>query len=234
MKDFSELINKLLLTPSRNRKIQILSDYFSNTPDPERGCTLAILTNSLELRNIPISKIKEIIYEHVDKDLFALSYDYVGDLAETISLIWPHNKKGDLPRISEIIKILRNIQKDEIRSTLKNFLSIATDTERWALIKLISGGLRIGVSSRLTKTALAKFSNKNLDDIERIWHGLEPPYENLFKWLSNKADIPKIDLAKTFHPMMLSNPIMNNDFSSLIPNDYVAEWKWDGIEFKLF
>ena len=109
MKDFSELINKLLLTPSRNRKIQILSDYFSNTPDPERGYTLAILTNSLELRNIPISKIKEIIYENVDKDLFALSYDYVGDLAETISLIWPHNKKGDLPRISEIVKILRNL-----------------------------------------------------------------------------------------------------------------------------
>ena len=233
MKDFSELINKLLLTPSRNRKIQILSDYFCNTPDPERGFTLAILTNSLELRNIPISKIKEIIYENVDKDLFALSYDYVGDLAETISLIWPNNKKGDLPSISEIVNILRNIKKDQIRTTLENFLSIANDTERWALIKLISGGLRIGVSSRLTKTALAKFSNKNLDDIERIWHGLEPPYENLFEWLSNKADIPEIDLTKTFHPMMLSNPIMNNDFSNLIPNDYVAEWKWDGIRVQI-
>ena len=233
MKDFSELINKLLLTPSRNRKIQILSDYFCNTPDPERGFTLAILTNSLELRNIPISKIKEIIYENVDKDLFALSYDYVGDLAETISLIWPNNKKGDLPSISEIVNILRNIKKDQIRTTLENFLSIANDTERWALIKLISGGLRIGVSSRLTKTALANFSNKNLDDIERIWHGLEPPYENLFKWLSNKADIPEIDLTKTFHPMMLSNPIMNNDFSNLIPNDYVAEWKWDGIRVQI-
>ena len=233
MKDFSELINKLLLTPSRNRKIQILSDYFSNTPDPERGYTLAILTNSLELRNIPISKIKEIIYENVDKDLFALSYDYVGDLAETISLIWPYHKKGDLPSISEIVNILKNIKKDQIRPTLENFLSIANDTERWALIKLISSGLRIGVSSRLTKTALANFSNKNLDDIERIWHGLEPPYENLFQWLSNKAAIPEIDLTKTFHPMMLSSPIMNNDFSSLIPNDYVAEWKWDGIRVQI-
>ena len=114
MKDFSELINKLLLTPSRNRKIQILSDYFSNTPDPERGYTLAILTNSLELRNIPISKIKEIIYENVDKDLFALSYDYVGDLAETISLIWPYHKKGDLPSISEIVNILKNIKTKQL------------------------------------------------------------------------------------------------------------------------
>ena len=233
MKDFSELINKLLLTPSRNRKIQILSDYFCNTPDPERGFTLAILTNSLELRNIPISKIKEIIYENVDKDLFALSYDYVGDLAETISLIWPHHKKGVLPSISEIVSILKNIKKDQIKSTLENFLSIANDTERWALIKLISGGLRIGVSSRLTKTALAKFSNKNLNDIESIWHGLESPYENLFQWLCNKADIPKIDLTKTFHPMMLSNPIIDNDFNNLNPNDYVAEWKWDGIRVQI-
>ena len=233
MKDFSELINKLLLTPSRNRKIQILADYFSNISDPERGYTLAILTNSLELRNIPISKIKEIIYENVDKDLFALSYDYVGDLAETISLIWPHHKKGVLPNISEIVSILKNIKKDQIKSTLENFLSIANDTERWALIKLISGGLRIGVSSRLTKTALAKFSNKNLNDIESIWHGLESPYENLFQWLCNKADIPKIDLTKTFHPMMLSNPIIDNDFNNLNPNDYVAEWKWDGIRVQI-
>ncbi|MDC0093904.1 cisplatin damage response ATP-dependent DNA ligase [Alphaproteobacteria bacterium] len=233
MKDFSELINKLLLTPSRNRKIQILSDYFSNISDPERGYTLAILTNSLELRNIPISKIKEIIYENVDRDLFALSYDYVGDLAETISLIWPHHKIGVLPSISEIIAILKNIKKDQIKSTLENFLSIANDTERWALIKLISGGLRIGVSSRLTKTALAKFSNKKLNDIESIWHGLESPYENLFQWLCNKADIPKIDLTKTFHPMMLSNPIIDNDFNNLNPNDYVAEWKWDGIRVQI-
>ena len=233
MKNFSELINKLLLTSSRNRKIQILADYFCNVPDPERGYTLAILTNNLELRNIPISKIKEIIYESVDKDLFTLSYDYVGDLAETISLIWPHHKKGVLPSISEIVSILKNIKKDQIKSTLENFLSIANDTERWALIKLISGGLRIGVSSRLTKTALAKFSNKNLNDIESIWHGLESPYENLFQWLCNKADIPKIDLTKTFHPMMLSNPIIDNDFNNLNPNDYVAEWKWDGIRVQI-
>ena len=87
MRGFSELIDKLLLTSSRNRKIDILCDYFKNTPDPDRGFALAIITNSLELKNIPISKIKEIVRENVDAELFALSYDYVGDLAETISLI---------------------------------------------------------------------------------------------------------------------------------------------------
>ena len=55
MKKFSDLINKLLLTPSRNRKIDILCNYFQNTHDPDRGYTLAVLTGSLELRNISIS-----------------------------------------------------------------------------------------------------------------------------------------------------------------------------------
>ena len=99
MRGFSELIDKLLLTSSRNRKIDILCDYFKNTSDPDRGFTLAILTNCLELKNIPISKIKEIVKENVDAELFALSYDYVGDLAETISLIWPHKENGHLPQI---------------------------------------------------------------------------------------------------------------------------------------
>ena len=162
MKEFSELINRLLLTSSRNRKIDILSNYFQNTSDPDRGYTLAILTNGLELRNIPISKIKEIVFENIDHELFTLSYDYVGDLAETISLIWPHKKIGSLLSISEMIALLRNLKKDEISITIKEFLSIANETQRWALIKLISGGLRIGVSSRLAKTALAKFSNKKL------------------------------------------------------------------------
>ena len=160
MKEFSELINKLLLTSSRNRKIAILSNYFQNTPDPDRGNTLAILTNELEFKNISISKIKEIVFENIDNELFTLSYDYVGDLAETIALIWPYRKDGNLPQISKLISILKNIKKNELKETIENFLSIANNTERWAIIKLISGGLRIGVSSRLAKTALAKFSNE--------------------------------------------------------------------------
>ena len=110
MRDFSELIDKLLLTYSRTRTIDILCDYFKNTPDPDRGFALAIITNSLELRNIPISKIKEIVRENVDAELFALSYDYVGDLAETISLIWPYKENGHLPQISKMISILKKLQ----------------------------------------------------------------------------------------------------------------------------
>ena len=233
MRSFSELINKLLLTSSRNRKVDVLCDYFKNTPDPDRGFTLAIITNSLEIKNIPISKIKEIVRETVDEELFALSYDYVGDLAETISLIWPNKENGNLPQISKMIGILKNINKNELTRKIHSFLSIANETERWALIKLISGGLRIGVSSRLAKTALAKFGEKKLDDIEKIWHGIDPPYENLFKWLCDSGPIPEIDLKNTFNPMMLANPLEDKDFKNLNCNDFVAEWKWDGIRVQI-
>ena len=145
MRGFSELIDKLLLTSSRNRKIDILCDYFKSTPDPDRGFALAIITNSLELKNIPISKIKEIVRENVDEELFALSYDYVGDLAETIALIWPYKQKGKVPKLNFIIDELENSSTTNITKLIKKYLSIFSENERWAFIKLLSGGLRLSL-----------------------------------------------------------------------------------------
>ena len=89
MRDFSELIDKLLLTSSRNRKVDILCDYFKNTPDPDRGYALAAITGDFKVKNITASFYHELIKDQVDYELFKMSYDYIGDLAETISLIWP-------------------------------------------------------------------------------------------------------------------------------------------------
>ena len=136
-------------------------------------------------------------------------------------------------KITDIINNLYKLNKDDLNKTIENLLSIANETERWGIIKLISGGLRIGVSSRLTKIALARFSNKNLNDIEKIWHGVKPPYNNLFKWLCDKGPIPKIDLNSTFNPMMLANPINEHDFQNLNPEKFIAEWKWDGIRVQI-
>ena len=108
MKEFSQLINQLILTRSRNRKIELLNHYFKNTKNPDRGLALAILTGNLKIKNISISKIKELIKKEVDPELFDLSYDYVGDLAETIALIWPYKQKGKVPKLNFIIDELEN------------------------------------------------------------------------------------------------------------------------------
>lgn len=236
MKEFATLIDKLSLTPSRNRKIELMADYFKTTPSPERGLALAILTGNLDLKNIKASFFKQLVMEHVDEVLFKLSYDYVGDLGETVALIWPYYRpeKGTLPDLVELVYILNTTKKSDLPDLLAYYLTIAQTHERWALIKMTTGGLRIGVSARLAKTALAKMGGKDLQEIEEIWHGLIPPYNNLFNWLDGKADKPVIKHTETFHPLMLSNPIDEaKDFDKLKPEDFIAEWKWDGIRVQL-
>ena len=91
MHKFSELLDALVLNPGRNRKLQLLSDYLRTTPDPDRGFTLAALTGGLDFPHVKSQAFRALIAPRVDPVLFAMSYDYVGDLADTISLIWPAN-----------------------------------------------------------------------------------------------------------------------------------------------
>lgn len=234
MKDFAKLLEKLILTSSRNRKIDLLTDYFRNTPDPDRGLALAAITRDLTLKNLKASNLKELVMGRVDPVLFQLSYDYVGDLAETISLIWPTKSEGVLPTVSELIAVIDQTPKKHLPEKIAFLFDIASHNERWAMIKLVTGGLRVGVSSRLAKTALAKYGDQDLAEIEKIWHGLEIPYKDLFAWLDGKAKKPAINHAQTFHPMMLATPIdEDKDFETLSPKDFMAEWKWDGIRVQL-
>ena len=233
MKEFSQLINQLILTRSRNRKIELLNHYFKNTENPDRGLALAILTGNLKIKNISISKIKEMIKEEVDPELFDLSYDYVGDLAETIALIWPYKQKGKVPKLNFIIDELENSSTTNITKLIKKYLSIFSENERWAFIKLLSGGLRIGVSTRLTKLSLIHNTTIEISEIEQIWHGVVPPYNKLFNWIFGKGAKPEIEVEKVFHPLMLAHPIEKKDFNNLNPTEFFAEWKWDGIRVQL-
>ena len=89
MNRFAELLDSLIFTPSRNTKLRLMRDYFSTTPDPERGWALAALTGALSFRHAKPNVIRTLVAERTDPVLFGLSWDYVGDLAETVALIWP-------------------------------------------------------------------------------------------------------------------------------------------------
>lgn len=233
MKRFADLLELLALTPSRTRKIEALKRYFSEVPDPDRGIALAVLTSEMDIRNVKPALLRETVLAEVDPTLFALSYDYVGDLGETIALIWPHKAEGELPGLSALVDLLNHTSKAELPRVIGGLLSKAAIHERWALVKLATGALRIGVSARLAKTALAEMSGIDLQEIEEVWHGLKPPYGNLFAWLEGKAARPDVDHAARFHPLMLSNPIDDKDFEKLDPRDFSAEWKWDGIRVQI-
>ncbi len=234
MKLFATLLESLLLTPARNAKIGHMVQYFREAPDPDRGYALAVLTGNLSLTNVKSSHLRDLVLQKIDPELFALSYDYVGDLAETIALIWPDTTDDILPTLSELVLDLETRKKSELPGRIAGYLSAGNATERWAIMKLATGNLRVGVSARLAKTALAEFGQKDVQDIEKIWHGIEYPYADLFAWLENRGTLPEIHRHRVFHPMMLSNPIdEKKDFENLKPSDYQAEWKWDGIRVQL-
>ncbi|MDR6873765.1 DNA ligase-1 [Bosea sp. BE125] len=230
MNRFAWLLDRLAYEPRRNAKLALIADYLRTTPDPDRGLALAAMTGGLVFRNAKAGLIRALIAERADPVLFALSYDYVGDLSETVALMWPaRHGANDVPHLPDVVAGLRNAGKTDLPRLVAGWLDALDETGRWALLKLITGALRIGVSSRLAKTAAASLGGVAPDEVEQVWHGLEPPYTALFAWLEGRAPRPEASDPAPFRPVMLSHPVEDGDFDKLDPADFSAEWKWDGI-----
>ena len=239
MQAFADLLDRLILTPSRNGKIALMVRYFAETPDPERGWALAAITRDLDIPSVKPGMVRGLIEQRMDPVLFRLSYDYVGDMAETISLVWPEKRGANrAPELPEIVETLLEASRAEGPRLIENWLDALDAKGRWALLKLGTGGLRIGVSARLAKVALAELGGIKVTEIEEIWHGLTPPYESLFAWLTAGAEKPTSDLAAPFRPVMLAHPLIPKskredpdaiDPSLIRPDVFAAEWKYDGI-----
>ncbi|MBN8956310.1 MAG: cisplatin damage response ATP-dependent DNA ligase [Rhizobiales bacterium] len=285
MNRFAALLDRLAYQHGRNAKLRLMTDYFRTTPDPERGLALAALTGALSFRHAKPGIIRALIAERTDPTLFAMSYDYGGDLAETVALMWPAspqaqrapapacggglgrghstieasdgvplpvpppqagegtldalrqpqptpNSEDEAPTLSAVVHTLATLGKAELPAQLARWLDALDATGRWALLKLITGGLRIGVSARLAKTAAAALGGKEADEVELIWPGLEPPYLDLFAWLEGRGEKPVARDPAPFRPVMLAHAIEEPELAALDPADFIAEWKWDGIRIQ--
>jgi DNA ligase 1 len=232
MNRFAELLNRLAYEPARNAKLRLITDYFRATGDPERGWALAAITGSLSFPHAKAGLIRSLIAERTDPVLFELSYDYVGDLSETVALMWPAAStpaNGEEISLTTVVETLSTLGKAQLPRQLARWLDALDETGRWALIKLVTGGLRIGVSARLAKAAVGALGGKEAHDIELLWPGLTPPYRDLFAWLEGKGEKPvSIDPAP-FRPPMLAHALDDADLAALDAKDFLAEWKWDGI-----
>ena len=183
MRAFAELLDRLILTPGRNAKLDALAHYFATTPDPDRGYALAAITGELSFKAAKPAALRALTTARVDDQLFHLSYDYVGDLAETIALIWPAKGGANRsPSVSEVVEELQSASKTEAPKLIERWLDGLDANGRWALLKLVTGGLRIGAGARLAKHGVAQYGGKDVSEIEEIWHGLAPPYLDLFAW----------------------------------------------------
>ena len=275
MTRFAALLDRLAFEHGRNAKLRQMTEYFRVTPDPERGFALAALTGALSFQHAKPGIIRALIAERVDPVLFGLSYDYVGDLSETVALLWPapaprtpipplQGEGGSAqraepagvnsakilphpvrpaaepggggikqaPSLSAVVTALATLGKSELPGQLARWLDALDETGRWALLKLVTGALRIGVSARLAKTAVAALGGKDADEIELIWPTLAPPYVDLFAWVEDRAEKPVGSDPAPFRPVMLAHAVEEPDLAALDPADYMAEWKWDGIRIQ--
>src|SRR3954451_7067982 len=236
MRAFSQLLEDLVYTRSRNTKLKLIGDYLKETPDPDRGYGLAALTGTLDIPTVKHAAVRAIAEERVDPVLLYMSRDYVGDMAETVALLWPR-PVGEPPevddatiRISDAIERLRSASRRDGPRVLAAMLDHLDASGRFALLKLATGALRVGVSARLTKQALANAFGLEVEQVEEVWHGLKPPYRELFEWGEGKGPQPTAKDVPIFRPFMLAHAL---DETRVSLDDYAAEWKWDGIRVQL-
>src|ERR1700744_5688169 len=196
MRAFARLLDRLAFTPGRNGKLTLLRDYFAAAPDPERGWALASLTGALSFNEAKPQFIRKAVEARLDPQLFALSYEYVGDLAETVALVWVAKPGANRePELSEVVDALRGASRAEVQRLIEGWLDALQPTGRWALLKLMTGGLRVGLTARLAKRGAAEMGAEAgpAGGVEEIWHALHPPYEDLFAWLEGRAERPSSD-----------------------------------------
>jgi DNA ligase-1 len=254
MRAFAEMLDRVALTSSRNAKLVLVRDYLKSAPDPDRGWALAALTGDLVFSVAKPAMIRKAVEARVDPQLFRWSWEFVGDMAETVSLIWPPDpsrKPNREPDLSEVVEALLNAKRGEVERLIEGWMDALEPTGRWALLKLMTGALRIGLSARLAKTAAAMIRPErkplppdpdrtaeegevltpvDVGEIEEVWHALSPPYADLFAWLEGRSERPAANAPGRFRPVMLAHAIDEAvDFAKLSPDDFAAEWKWDGI-----
>ncbi|MDG5488440.1 cisplatin damage response ATP-dependent DNA ligase [Sphingomonas sp. BGYR3] len=231
MRAFADLIDRLVYTRSRNQKLRLIAEYLRATPDPDRGWALAALTGEVDIKGVKPAVVRALIEERVDPVLFRMSRDYVGDTAETVALIWPA-RGGDAGQlgVAAVIERLNSLSRAEAPAELARMLDALDADGRYALLKLATGGLRIGVSARLAKTAFAQAFGLDVDQVEELWHGIAPPYAPLFDWAEGRALAPRVEDVPVFRPFMLAHPLEDGTVDL---TDYAAEWKWDGIRVQI-
>ncbi|GGB24431.1 ATP-dependent DNA ligase [Sphingomonas metalli] len=233
MHAFAALLDSLIYTRSRNAKLKLIADYLHATPDPDRGWAMAALTGGLDLPGVKPALIRALIEERVDPVLFRMSRDYVGDTAETVALLWPAPVVPGAPEplsLTDAVERLRHLGRADAPAELARMLDRLDAEERFALLKMATGALRIGVSARLARVALAQAFDVDVELLEELWHALPPPYAPLFDWLEGRSEQPTAADTPVFRPFMLAHGLED---ARVDLADYAAEWKWDGIRVQI-
>jgi DNA ligase-1 len=232
MKRFAELFTSLDQTTATNEKIRSLVQFFSGSNEESCLWAIALFSGKKPKRTIKTSELKQWAIEMtgLPEWLFEESYQVVGDLAETITLILPpptKKKEYTLDFVIKTISGLGNTEADEKKALVQTFWNNMNTTERFVFNKLITGSFRIGVSQQIMIKALSKFSGIDEKSIaHRLMGEWKPDHYSLQKLLYEENILD--DLSKPY-PFYLAYPM------DIPPEELgeIEEWqierKFDGI-----
>ena len=227
MMAFATLVDRLAVMPKAAHQIALIRDYLRVTPDPDRGLALAALTGAWAPRVIRPAKLREWMAQRADPVLMDKSLDYVGDLTETVALLWPESRSNrPPPSLAEIADTLVETPKNDIEPTIIGWLDACEPSTRYSLLRLLSGGVRAGVSSRVIKAGVAALSATiTVEHVEEVWHAVPPPYPELLLWAEGRGNRPETSGFPTFRPFMRGSTI-----SEPVPptTNLIVEYKWTG------
>ncbi|SER57960.1 DNA ligase-1 [Tranquillimonas rosea] len=236
MQRFAQLFTRLDQTTKTNAKVEALAAYFTDAPESDRLWTIALLSGRRPKRSVNATHLREWASEHASLPLwlFEESYPIVGDLAETIALILP-DPTGRSDRtltdwITEV-KYLGKLDEAERKARILAAWDGLEAAERFVFNKLLTGGFRMGVSQKLMTRALSRATGIDEPDLAHRLMGDWSPETTSFRSLILEYD-PTADLSKPY-PFYLAYQLDDPPDTLGPPEDWAAEWKWDGIRGQL-
>ena len=237
MRDFARLYAELDETTRTGEKVEALTRYFGQAPPADAAWAVYFLIGRKPKQVVPSKKIREWAAAEagVPDWLFQESYDAVGDVAETVALLLPPSERStDLPLaewVERRLLPLRGADEEAQRAAMLDAWRAMDRPQRFVWNKLISGGFRVGVSQQLVTRALGKAGGVDPAVVaHRLMGDWEPTPGFIARLLA--ADATDADHSRPY-PFCLAYGV-EGDPAALGPvDDWVAEWKWDGIRSQL-
>jgi DNA ligase-1 len=232
MKDFAKLFAELDQTNKTNAKVALLKKYFENAPDADKCWVLALFTHKRPRRQVRMSLVREWAAHKagISPWLFDETYHIVGDLAETIAMILPPPTRTHHLTLAEWVDFIRGLgENDEqvLQQKLFDAWDRLNEQERFIFIKLLTGGFRIGISQNLIVRAVAEATGV---DKAVVAHRI------MGNWEAGVISFQELILDENRHndqskpyPFCLAHPLEGEPEALGIPEEWSAEWKWDGI-----
>jgi len=248
MKAFAELYANLDATTSSNAKLAALQAYFLQAPPEDAAWAVYFLSGGRPRQLVPTRLLRDMATEAsgIEPWLFEESYQSVGDLAETISLLLPEStytsEDGLAVWLEEKLLPLRGLPPLDLAERLPALWAQLDQPSLMVCIKLITGSFRVGVSKLLVTRALAAMADLDSKRVAQRLVGYtdlsnRPTAEGYLKLIAAESSDEHAQRGGQPYPFFLAHGLAQpvEQFDALLgsPADWQVEWKWDGIRAQL-